>query len=142
MTEVADPATTEVPTDSVALPAGGQPLPKGNWAVLADWHDVIGGKAYKEIMGVIRAGESYGTSTVKMREKIVELLVTNWSLDAPLPATGAVTDEIKDGQLVAALMNLPEVTAVLDMINGRGIVPVLSRAARADQASPTTGSAE
>jgi hypothetical protein len=137
---VVDPTTPDTPTPA-DLPAGACPLPGGQWAVLADWHTAIDGKAYKKIMGTLRAGAAWGASSVAMREAIVEILVTNWSLPFPLPATAAVTDMLS-GQTAQALLSLPEVNAAYSMINGSSVRPTPSKETMADPASPTEGSGE
>lgn len=135
---MSDPSTT------LPLPARAKPLPatpthpEGNWVVLRDLES-LSGKDVKKIIGAVKVGSSGGEALIQQREAAMELLIENWSLDLPIPATPAVTDRLP-GAVLPALMQLVEPARLMAV--GVGIAPVLTKATYEDQASPTTPSSE
>ena len=132
---MSESTTPEAP----GLPAGAAPMGTDGWVVLRDYHELLGSDV-KAVRGAVKAGATPGAATVQMQEKLIELLVRNWSrADLPLPATAAVSDRLTAPEY-AALVKL--VNAALALVLGTGIAPSMSQAAMNDPASPTGPSSE
>lgn len=92
-------------------------LPSGAWVEIRDYRELTG----RDVKAVNRSITGSGArAVVDMRAALIEILVENWSVAIPLPATAAAAEMLRGDDYVAleALVN-----DAYELVNGRSVIP-------------------